>query len=366
MQHFIINASSARVGGALTYLREIVPPLQDYCQAQGVDLTVLVSSSIAVVLNADSRVRVCTQRWMSWPGVARVLMEQLWLPFMLRVLRADAVLCVGDNVPLATRVPSVMLCRNGLIYQTSPSTSRMRLLGALARASLRRAAVAVAVSSVLADEVRTRFPGADVRVIHHGSGLHLAAGCLREELNTPKQLLCVGSFYRHKRFELAIAALSSLRDGGTDVNLRIVGGFVDPEYRNELARLVAALALDRFVEFVGEQGPADVVQSYLQADALLVTSSTESFCHPILEGFQAGIPVIAVADLPVTHEVAGDAALLCPPSAEKLAEATRHVLNDSGLRRELVAAGTSRALQFSWPIAARATGELMLSIARAR
>lgn len=365
MTHIVVNACSARVGGALTYLREVLPPLEQQCRARGAEVSVLVSSSSSRALVADSPVRLISHGWMRWPGFARMFVEQCYLPWLLWKIKADAVLCVGDTLPLLSRVPCVLLCRNALIYETSPRLGRMWLLSRLAGASLRRAAATVAVSKALAGHVCERFPAAQVSVIHHGSGLRLNAIPSRDSVTQHRTLLCVGSMYRHKRFELAIDGVSELRKQRVDVRLLIVGAFVDKSYHHELERLVERLELSQHVHFAGTSGPDRVAAAYRTADALLITSSTESFCHPILEGFETGVPVLAADDLEVAHEIAGDAALFFPASPSGLAEAVKHLLCDASAADALVAAGRSRALQFDWSLTARATCELLLSVARA-
>lgn len=366
MTHVVVNASSARVGGALTYLREIMPGLEEHCRVRGAKVTLLASSEAYEALGLGPQMQFVSQPWMHWPGLARMMLEQTYLPLLLRRLRTDALLCVGDNVPLLTGVPCVMLCRNALIYEKGLKTRRMWLLRLLARISLRRADAVVAVSEVLARRVRERFPGSVLHVIYHGSGLDVGSAGQSKPVGAHLMLLCVGSIYRHKRFELAIEALSRLRDAGLNVTLRIIGGFVDPIYHGELKQLANQLNIGDVVDFAGQCGPDGVVRGYREADALLVTSSTESFCHPILEGFRSGVPVLAADDLDVAHEIAGDAAFFFRASPVSLAASFVKILDDPSAREQRVTAGRNRAMNFQWSLAARATGELLLSVAEAR
>jgi glycosyltransferase involved in cell wall biosynthesis len=82
----------------------------------------------------------------------------------------------------------------------------------------------------------------------------------------------------------------------------------------------------------------------------------------VLEAFAAGTPVVA-SNAGAIPEVAGDAALLCPPGdVEGLAENLRRLLTDSGLRERQVAAGRARAALYTWPASAAAHRALYESV----
>jgi glycosyltransferase involved in cell wall biosynthesis len=68
----------------------------------------------------------------------------------------------------------------------------------------------------------------------------------------------------------------------------------------------------------------------------------------------AGVPVLA-ADIPVSREVAGDAALYVRhDDVAALAEAMARGLDDAELRSRMIAAGRQRAARFTWDASALA------------
>tara|TARA_R110002096_G_scaffold72174_4_gene172186 strand:- start:33868 stop:34995 length:1128 start_codon:yes stop_codon:yes gene_type:complete len=74
----------------------------------------------------------------------------------------------------------------------------------------------------------------------------------------------------------------------------------------------------------------------------------EGFGIPILEAFQAKVPVIT-SDVSSMPEVANRAALLCSPSdVEQIADTMKLVVEDEAKRNQLIQLGLERAKYFSW------------------
>jgi glycosyltransferase involved in cell wall biosynthesis len=104
----------------------------------------------------------------------------------------------------------------------------------------------------------------------------------------------------------------------------------------------------------------DQVPAYLNAmDALCAPSQTtshwrEQLGRMLLEGFACGVPVIASDSGEIPH-VVGRAGIILPELApSQWANTIDTVLNDSGCRSELSAAGLDRArTEYAWPIIAR-------------
>jgi glycosyltransferase involved in cell wall biosynthesis len=277
-----------------------------------------------------------------------------------------AVLNVGDIMPLAAHMPNIVLCRNMLLYAPSDKSSlRLRSIRRLARLSLERAAAVAFVSHTLADQVRTQFDVRRSEVIHHGPGLTLP---FREPADGPAAPSClvVASLYDYKRVEIAIDAVAELRRRSYGATLEVVGQPVEPRYLQELEQRVEQLALHRYVSFQGSRGPEGIARSYSKAAFALITSRTESFCHPILEAFSAGVPALIAEDLAVASEIAGDAALYCRPVGFAFADAAESLMRSPTTYARYANAGRIRAREFSWSTAADRTCALILECAKAR
>lgn len=106
------------------------------------------------------------------------------------------------------------------------------------------------------------------------------------------------------------------------------------------------------VIMAGRLRPEELKLALGGALANVYTSYFEGFGIPVIEAFQAGVPVITsnVTSLP---EVSGDAALLVDPfSIPDISDAMLRIYNDSELRAQLISKGFTRSKKYTWEIAA--------------
>lgn len=102
------------------------------------------------------------------------------------------------------------------------------------------------------------------------------------------------------------------------------------------------------VLLLGRQ-PLDVVcELTASATAMVYTSLFEGFGLPIVDSFNAQIPIIT-SDVTAMPEIAGDAAILVDPNCpDQLADAMCNLHRDENLRKDLIAKGIARKGLFTW------------------
>ncbi len=121
----------------------------------------------------------------------------------------------------------------------------------------------------------------------------------------------------------------------------------------------AAGGSDRVVS-LGWVTPAELAWLYAHAELVLLPSRYEGFGFPLLEAMTAGVPAV-VSDIPVFHEVGGEAARYVPvddPAAWRAA--VRTLAADPAARAALRQAGLARAATFTY----RRTAEETLAVLR--
>lgn len=163
--------------------------------------------------------------------------------------------------------------------------------------------------------------------------------------------LYVGTIEPRKNVLTAVRAVASLRRGGSDVKLVVVGGrgWVS---KHELAELAAAEA-DGTAIVTGYLPDRERDAAFASASCLALPSVYEGFGLPLLEAMQRGVPCIS-STAPVFEEVAGDAALhIDPYEVSAWAAALEKVLTDRELVKRLAEAGRRRALLYSKGATAR-------------
>jgi glycosyltransferase involved in cell wall biosynthesis len=155
-------------------------------------------------------------------------------------------------------------------------------------------------------------------------------------------LLCVGSFYSRKGFDVLIHAIAILRARGPKPIVCIAGSGPEQE---RLVQLVAELQCGDQVKFLGTREA--VANLFRACDVFVMPSRREGLGIACLEAMAAERPVIAsrVGGLgdAVVHERTG---LLVPPEdPEALADAIARMIRDPELRARLGAAGPGRVAE---------------------
>ncbi len=151
--------------------------------------------------------------------------------------------------------------------------------------------------------------------------------------STPSTILFLGT-KANKNLEISIAALF-----GLDVHLRIIG-----ELSRKQKEMLSKFNIHYSSDF--SISPEQLAAEYTNADLILFPSTYEGFGLPVIEGFQAGKPVIT-SNISPMKEVAGDAALLADPTS--IASIRDHVIKllaDQQLQTQLVAAGKEKVKQY--------------------
>ncbi|GAG07760.1 unnamed protein product, partial [marine sediment metagenome] len=227
---------------------------------------------------------------------------------------------------------------------------------------------------VLADSAHTRFdivsllsvPPVKVQVLYSGVPPRFQpqpepgeAERIRthHSLGERSYVLSVGTLQPRKNHVRLMRAFSQLTNRPS-LQLLIAGG------RGWLCQDILAEAgkhTDR-VRILGFVDEADLPALYRSAVLFVFPSLYEGFGLPVLEAMACGVPVVC-SNASALPEVAGDAALLVDPlDTGGLAKAMARVLEDTDLRREMIARGLAQAARFTWEQAARQLLDVFASL----
>jgi len=192
----------------------------------------------------------------------------------------------------------------------------------------------------------------------------------------PKQfqpyILYVGNAHPHKNVESLIKAIeilntkshsgkrsasrisNSLSDSGP---MKISKDFQGKPGQNDVLKLVLVgydrffyprLPKSKYVQVIGEVPNSEIAAWYKYAAAFVTASKMEGFGIPPLEAMTMGCPVI-LSDIPIFHEINGDAAIYFDPNDPKdIAKTIKETLADKALLKNLVARGYEQAAKYSW------------------
>lgn len=181
-----------------------------------------------------------------------------------------------------------------------------------------------------------RLPMADAR-------RHLAR--LYPGLGHRPFVLFVGALERRKNLVQLVRAVSEIAAGFDDVALVLAGGpgigYDTIERAVDKARSNGAA-----IHLLTQCSDRDLRALYSACATFVFPSLYEGYGIPLLEAMECGAPVIA-SDIPTNRELAGDAAVIVPPTAEGIAAGLATVLGSETLRNGLLAAARLRVADFT-------------------
>lgn len=242
--------------------------------------------------------------------------------------------------------PYVLLANNMFAWRDHEAAGAVggRGVAALVRRNARRSAIGadrvLAVSRPMADAVR---PTAPVQaIVHHG--IDLPEGTPeRADADAPQRAMVIGTVNEHKRFDVAIRGVAEARRSGTPFTLDVWGGNHESAVATDLDDLALALLGERVVR--GPVTGEGLAESYRRADVLVLATTFESFCFPLVEAMRSGCVVVAPASA-LVDEICGDVAITYP---EGDSVALGNALDLAWAEREhRSAAGVERARPYRW------------------
>lgn len=159
--------------------------------------------------------------------------------------------------------------------------------------------------------------------------------------------LFVGLIHKRKNLDNIFRAFDSFKEKDSNSTKLVVVG--DKKWwAGEIEDTYLKMRHRDDVLLLGRQ-PLDVVcELTASAMAMVYTSLFEGFGLPIVDSFNAQVPIIT-SNVTAMPEIAGDAAILVDPyNPDQLAEAMCNLQQNKGLRDELIQKGIARKGLFTW------------------
>lgn len=157
----------------------------------------------------------------------------------------------------------------------------------------------------------------------------------------------VGTLHPRKNIAKMLAAFDHFKSSGKHPHQLVIVGR-KKWWTYEMEKTLRDLKHKSEVHFYEQISTEQIGTVVGAAEAQLYVSTFEGFGVPILEGMQAGVPVIT-SNVSAMPEVAGDAALLCDPhNATHIAEEMQRLILEPQLSDTLIQKGLQRAQGFSW------------------
>lgn len=369
----LVNAVSAKLGGAATYVRNLAGSLLEQARAGEEFVFVVPPERAAELPRGDGRLRLIGSSAAAGSYARRLWWDQIGLRRLLAREQPDVLFSSANFALLACPCPQVLLVRIPIYFsreyleQVLPGKSAaFRAETALRRWLVCRSVTAadcvVTPSAAMLDDLR-RFAALDpgrARVNPYG----VPRARLAEQLSRrrcaepppadgrPVKLLWVSHYADHKNLATLLRAAEILKQqNGVSFELHLT---LDPwrqdgqHTRMPEEELALLRRLGPAVRPIGVLDYDAAWRAYEQADIFVFPSLCESFGHPLVEAMAASLPVVA-SDIAVHREICGDAAAYFPVlDAQALAAQLGELIRNPARRQEQAARGARRVEQFLW------------------
>lgn len=178
----------------------------------------------------------------------------------------------------------------------------------------------------------------DAIITRSGVNINDFLSTRKDIIKPPQQLLMLGIFFPHRRFEDGVYALSLLKDQGINCTLTIIGGYrTSDAYFEKINDLIQKNGLSHLVILKGRVSEEELKKAYQEADIFLFPNHLQSWGIAVFEALASGLPVIvsstAGASEVLTHRT--NALIVPPKNPSALAEAIVTLVKDAELYKKL-------------------------------
>ncbi len=202
----------------------------------------------------------------------------------------------------------------------------------------------VAVSSALADKLRTSGTAAPISVILNGFQSRFL---LRDAMKVPMTFLQVGNLLEQKKFHVTIRAFSVIRKQHPEAVLTVIGQ--GPE-RPALEGLCRELGVEDAVRFSGQVLNEEVLAQMARAQFFCMPSVREGFGIVYLEAMASGCITIGTEGEGVADLIkSGENGFLVPPDdPDAIVQVVEDCLTHPAQAESIAAQGRMDARALTW------------------
>jgi glycosyltransferase involved in cell wall biosynthesis len=357
MMHIGIDARflGPKQGGIGRYVLELTQTLaREHSSAICVTLLVKTGTPLPFAIPKHWRVVYTDIHWYGWA-------EQWLLPAIYKKIGADLWHFPHWNVPMFPRVPFVLTFHDAIMFTHPRAAGSTRgvfvyavkyvLAYVVAFVALHRARHVIATSDVVRCDA-LRFFGVRSKKV---TVVYQAPSHIPEALPMSPEpysyALCVGAAFPHKNVSALVRAWHEALPL-LPPNARLV--LCGPQHVFYDSLRAAALPFDH-VDIRQSVNDETLATLYAHAHICVQPSLAEGFGIPPLEACERGVPVL-VNDIPVFHEILGDAVLFADASTPRVfAAAIAQLWYDHALRGQCRVRGPVQAARYSWSLCAEQT-----------
>ena len=299
----------------------------------------------------------------------RTFWEARSLPKWMTAHRMDLYFTPTGTILLQSPVPQVSLAQNPWCMAPAVDKNFREQGKALAQRAAYRAAQRSADMMVYnSNHMRQLYcQNAGGREARRGAvayqGIHAETHAVAQKTRDPfakdrNTILCVSVMARWKNCETLLKSVRQLHDRGIAAKLRLIGGWPESRYRQEIETEIDRLKLSSHVQIEGHVPADKLLEAYRSAKVYCLLSRCESFGIPAVEAQAFGTPVVG-SNTGAMPEIGGAGGIFVnPDDATAAAEALEQLLTDDRIWTALSSAAIENSDRYRWEQCSRPLMEM--------
>lgn len=289
---------------------------------------------------------------------AKLLAEQIGLPFVIKKHHIDVLFSPCNLAPVFTRAKKIIIVQDLRFFYGVDSFLRNTIKKPIFKLILKSCQkVIVASNNTYQDVVKfINLQPSKLKMIYDVvdvESFSRPAFCPEKTLEkykinrNEKYILFVSAHYSWKNIYTLIETFHILKNKYHISHKLVIIGSFDLCYTPQLKALSKKLNLEKNVLFIGPVATDELAAFYQNADVFVFPSLFEGFGLPLVEAMAAGAPVVAF-NATTSPEIIKDAGLIVESGdKEEFAKAIFRVTEDEKLKQDLIRKGLERAKYFS-------------------
>ncbi len=349
---------SAQSGGALSYLRNIIPYFSGYIKESDITLSLLLTEEQKKIVNIPSGIEVYTVD-SAYSLFKRLMWERSSLMKLVREKDYDVVFTPYQLSPYIKGVTNITMIRNmepffyGKYKYALKTRVRNFLLNGLSSRCLKRSDYIIACSLFALEYLREdlNISNEKIRHIYHGRDKSFSPELNSEDSKKLERLgitndfiFTCGSLLPYRKCEEIIDsyAKSSI---SKKISLVIAGSGSDQSYVN-LIKEKANQAEDLDIKLIGHVSPEDMKVLYRHCRVFVTATEIEACPNIAIEAMSSGCHIISSDNKPLPEIFANSAAFY---SKDDSSLSLVRLLDETPLLSSLVnEKALKRAEDFDW------------------
>lgn len=351
--------------GPSVYVWHLLPKLIEH--GKDIQFYVFGNKENEALITKSNNVRIIINPLPIKIRSARIIHEQLFVPFFAKKYNLDLIHFLGNNISFILAKRSIITIHD-LMWNYYLKLGKKKLKYFYFRLSvpfsIKNSKRIITVSNYIKNEIQTLYNIEEKKI----KSVYEAAGAL-PKLSKPlieqykkryqfTFIFSVTTIMPHKNVITLLKAFSLLKKNGKYKGKLIIAGQLKGNYFPTIKKIIIEHDITNDVVFTGFISDEHKTFLYHACDVFVYPSLYEGFGLPVLEAMSMGIPVVAskAASIP---EVGGDACLYFDPLAvEDLKNKIQSVIENESTRKDLIEKGFANLAKFSWGKTANETLEV--------